>query len=287
MGMWFYRKTQFLFPGDLRMRLFAICFIGTHVPLIGFVGWELVQGRFGWSETIVLLIATLLGTAFALLAINWLLAPVTESTRALETLGEGERPELAECDSRDLMGVLIASVNRAATATHDLIGQLDEAAHRDPLTGLWNRRGFESRVADIAHCYDFSALAILDLDHFKAINDTYGHQTGDDVLRHFAHRLVGGLRRGDLISRWGGEEFLVLLTGAGVAESTAILDRLAQSLRDEPIAVPGGEHVRFSGGVTAYDSGGLESAYVAADRALYRAKRAGRDRIIPVLKDAG
>ena len=85
------------------------------LAVVGFVGWELAQGRFGWGDTLVLLIATLFGTAFALLAINWLLAPVAESTRALDTLGEGERPVLAECDSRDLMGVLVASVNRAAT----------------------------------------------------------------------------------------------------------------------------------------------------------------------------
>ena len=283
MGMWFYRKTQFLFPRDLRLRLFAICFIGTHVPLISFVGWELAQGRFGWGDTLVLLIATLFGTAFALLAINWLLAPVAESTRALDTLGEGERPVLAECDSRDLMGVLVASVNRAATATHDLIGQLDEAAQRDPLTGLWNRRGFEARVDEIAGQHDFSALAILDLDHFKAINDTYGHQTGDDVLRQFAHRLVGTLRRGDLIARWGGEEFLVLLSGATVREATHILNRLGQTMRADPLDVLSGEHIRFSGGVAAYTVDGLQGALVAADRALYRAKREGRDRVVPML----
>ncbi|MBW4329567.1 GGDEF domain-containing protein [Stakelama sp. CBK3Z-3] len=283
--MRFYRATRFLFPTDLRMRLFLVCFIGTHVPLIVFVLWQLALGHFGWRDTGVLVIATLAGTAFALSAINWLLVPVRRSTEALDALGEGEWPVLEECDGRDLMGALITSVNRAATATHDLVDQLDEAAHRDPLTGLWNRRGFEARVAEVAHCYDYSALAIVDLDHFKAVNDTYGHRAGDDVLRLFSHRLVGALRRGDLIARWGGEEFVVLLTGATVRESTGILERLAQSLRDEPLDVPGGADVRFSGGVAPYGMRGMDTALMTADRALYRAKRGGRDRIEPVLAE--
>lgn len=278
--MRFYRATRFLFPNDLKLRLFTICFVGTHLPLISFAGWEWWSGRFGWTETVLLLVATLAGTALALGGIHALLAPVSESARAIDAMAEGRRVELSGHDSRDLMGMLIASVNRAATSTQMEIARLDDAAHRDVLTGLWNRRGFHANLGEAVRGRVVSSLALIDLDNFKAINDRHGHRTGDDVLRMLAHRLVGGLRRGDLIARWGGEEFLVLLPGASVQDATQILARLAAESRCDPIPALGGVCVTFSGGVAQLKPDDVDAAIAQADAALYRAKRAGRDRII-------
>jgi diguanylate cyclase (GGDEF)-like protein len=276
--MRFYRATRFLFPSSLRMRLFAICFIGTHLPLFALIGWEAWRGAISWTPVIVVLVATLAGTAFSLTAINALLHPVRASARALRALSDGRVAPLDQMDSRDLMGALIASVNRAATSASERMRQLDEAANRDALTGLLNRRGFQALMAGGDGDRPAGTLALVDIDHFKAINDDHGHGAGDHVLRLFAQRLIAGLRRGDVIARWGGEEFLVFLPSTEMGDARAIIDRLARDSRLEPIAAIGDCAITFSAGLTPWPAGDdADAALLRVDAALYAAKRAGRD----------
>ena len=160
----------------------------------------------------------------------------------------------------------------------------EQRARTDELTGAFNRRHFaeivaESLAADPGGC----GLLLLDADHFKQVNDVYGHVVGDAVLVELARRLRAGMRAGDCLARWGGEEFAVLLQGIG---SEADLDRSAQRLRaavaSTPVAVEG-VRVRLTISIGAARAGAeldsLDALVEAADRCLYVAKRHGRNRV--------
>ena len=175
--------------------------------------------------------------------------------------------------ARSLMEVLSTQV-AGALARSQLIEQLQEMARTDSLTGLLNRRAMtEALERDIAGSRRLNrpmSIAMIDLDHFKAFNDRFGHQAGDRLLVSAAKRWTAELRPMDTIARYGGEEFLVLLPGCDVATATVIADRL----RD---AVP--ERQTCSVGVAQWDGVESTASLVArADRALYAAKAAGRDK---------
>jgi diguanylate cyclase (GGDEF)-like protein len=193
---------------------------------------------------------------------------------------------------RDANGTLFYDgVTRDVTERQRLEDELHRAhsvaelrARTDELTGAFNRRHFaESTAEALAEDPSGCALLMLDADHFKQINDAHGHLVGDTVLMELARRLQDGLRPTDCLSRWGGEEFAVLLRGV---DSDEELDRLAQRLCDgvgrTPVAAQGG-NLRLTvsiGGVRAagrHDT--LDSLVEAADRCLYVAKREGRDRV--------
>ena len=158
-------------------------------------------------------------------------------------------------------------------------------AHYDKLTGCLNRQAAGSII--LREIERFSAqglplaLLMLDLDHFKKINDTYGHDAGDEVLKKFADITRQALRRSDLFCRWGGEEFLILLRGTMIDEALRIAERFREKIADA-VFPPYGE----SGLVTVSIGGAMfpparefERLICDADEALYRAKREGRNRV--------
>ncbi|MEA2826627.1 MAG: hypothetical protein QOG43_1066 [Actinomycetota bacterium] len=167
--------------------------------------------------------------------------------------------------------------------------RLDEAAHRDSLTGLGNRLRLEEdldsihgRFARQGHVYN---IALLDIDHFKAYNDAYGHQAGDALLAETGAGLASGLRRGDLAYRYGGDEFLIVLPNQTVHEAAAAAERI----RNRVAAATALGHLPAAATMSAGIAGAIvgetiESVIGRADRALYRAKDAGRDRLLVDLR---
>jgi two-component system, cell cycle response regulator len=157
----------------------------------------------------------------------------------------------------------------------------------DPLTGVWNRRAIlqvlGSELARSRREGFPLAVAIADLDHFKRINDTYGHMVGDTALCEAASRMRALLRAYDAIGRYGGEEFLMVLPGCTSQDAFKLADRLRSGVSQEPVKIPGGTiDVMCSLGVAASDTIVLQDAAAliqAADSALYRAKAAGRNRV--------
>jgi len=159
-------------------------------------------------------------------------------------------------------------------------------AHHDELTRISNRRHLGERLADEQqrqrHSGHAMSLVLIDIDHFKTINDSHGHAAGDAVLRHFAATLQGALRASDFAGRWGGEEFLVAVPQADAATAEALVERLREAIAGSSFdAIAPGLRVTFSAGVAECAPGDdLQAAIERADRALYRAKRGGRDRTV-------
>jgi two-component system, cell cycle response regulator len=191
--------------------------------------------------------------------------------------------------------VLVAKVKalceqrRASAAMQGRLQQAVEQATTDPLTGLANRRDFERwlrrELAYTERHREPVALLMLDLDHFKSVNDTYGHPEGDRVLVATADAIRLTLRTSDLAFRLGGEEFGVILRGCDAAQAIRAGERLVEAQRREPFAFAGGDTkvLTMSVGAAAADQANgffTEDIVGRADQALYRAKRTGRNQVV-------
>lgn len=160
--------------------------------------------------------------------------------------------------------------------------ELDKLACTDKLTGAWNRRRLEDSLAGEIERYSRYghplSMLLLDIDHFKFINDRLGHPVGDMVLMEFSERLRQGLRAADMLVRWGGEEFIVLCPNTSLATATRLARRLHQTVRGT--AFEGAGQVTVSIGVSEFQAGDTwDSWYARADAAVYQAKHDGRDQV--------
>lgn len=184
--------------------------------------------------------------------------------------------------------VLLFVTDITQLKTNERLLQLarDTALHEaetDALTGLFNRRHVMSVFAHTtAHASETGtpfSIALLDLDHFKQINDAFGHASGDKVLCHFATLVTGNLRQHDILARIGGEEFMLLMPGTGLAAAGRTLERL-RDVVDCSVPVPGLPlHYTFSAGLAVCRDECPEDLFQRADRALYAAKQNGRNRV--------
>jgi diguanylate cyclase (GGDEF)-like protein len=183
-------------------------------------------------------------------------------------------------------------------ANQDLASQVEHLRMRafvDALTGVWNRGALfdllHREVERAKRSHSNLSLAILDIDHFKTVNDTYGHPAGDEVLKLLCRRLLGVVRAYDAVGRYGGEEFVVVFPETGVEQASALAERLRRSVEEVPFSLGGAEKtLTVSVGVTSLraSSAGaapagedtVESMLQRADDALYQAKRSGRNRTV-------
>lgn len=190
---------------------------------------------------------------------------------------------------RDAQGEVrfYAAIERDISSLKQQQQDLRELAIKDPLTGLLNRRGFAeyaNNLIALAHRENqLMSLAVIDLDHFKQINDLHGHDAGDEVLRQLAEQMHQGFRQTDVLGRLGGEEFVVLLPGSDAVGSSMCLDNLRQQVANLPIQVSAELqlNVTFSAGIATLNDtiNSVEDLTKLADEALYRAKDAGRDKV--------
>jgi diguanylate cyclase (GGDEF)-like protein len=163
----------------------------------------------------------------------------------------------------------------------------ERAANMDALTGVHNRRWLQEALATLKAEEDRDklplAVLMLDVDHFKTFNDTYGHKAGDLVLQMVARTIRRSLRPSDMLARYGGEEFVVILPTTPVKQAMAVAERLRCAVASSETSVEQGQAlppVTISIGVAALaDMAKLEQAFETADKALYEAKRLGRDRV--------
>ncbi len=230
--------------------------------------------------------------------IDRVVASVPEASKVFEIDLLGQESTVAILDrAREVLMVrnlqMIEEVNQArqqAQVLESRARDLEEQVRRDPLTGIYNRAHLDEflrrEFVGATDCGWPLSIAFLDLDHFKRVNDTYGHQVGDHVLRSVAALLSGNLRKTDLTARYGGEEFMVVLPGTPEAGARIVLTRLRERVACTPHARIDGldVHISVSIGLATHMDGkrfdDLESMVRGADRAVYMAKRGGRDRLV-------
>jgi diguanylate cyclase (GGDEF)-like protein len=182
--------------------------------------------------------------------------------------------------------VLLMHATLTALVVSRLLSQLQRLARRDPLTGLLNRRGMHAALDRHAQlrrrAADTFSVLMIDIDHFKAVNDRHGHETGDRALTHVARLMTQVLGPADLLGRFGGEEFVVLLPAAALAQARAQAEVLRERVRAQPLQLVAGPlPLSVSIGVAEWSGPPEDVARLLAraDDALYRAKHQGRDRV--------
>lgn len=184
-------------------------------------------------------------------------------------------------DQKDNIGKIVEKLDAVGDAElKDMVMKLIEereylisSANIDPLSGLNNRRILSTdKIRNIAFC------AMIDVDRFKTINDTYGHDVGDSVIRIVGSVLKHSTRREDFVIRYGGDEFLIVFTGGTLQIVTERIDRIRQEIK-EKVNLPGFE-VTLSVGVAPYEVGAtLEETIKKADESLYHSKNTGKDKV--------
>jgi diguanylate cyclase (GGDEF)-like protein len=207
----------------------------------------------------------------------------------------GDFTAVAKEDGNDEIARLSRAFNEMAQAVGDNTSRLEamvaertqkleQLAQHDPLTSVLNRRGFEEAFAREQNRAQRTGTAcgliIVDLDRFKLVNDDYGHHAGDEVLIACVRRMLSTLRSYDACARWGGDEFILLISDCTAVSLATIAAKIARLLREAPVALSDGRAVPMTaslGAAMARPEDGLTDAAARADAALYQVKRNGRD----------
>ncbi len=209
------------------------------------------------------------------------------STNGIFVNGEpAQRVQLRDGDALGLGPEVNLRLEHSDQQVHALFQDMYRSANLDGLTGVLNRRSFMNRLqeelaAARRHQTEYS-LALLDVDHFKSVNDRYGHPAGDAVLVELARRLKEALRTEDLVGRYGGEEFVVLLRQVPFANAEATAERVRKLVEETPFALPDGTQLPITTSIglsRLLIDKEIDGTLESADQALYQAKRNGRNRV--------
>jgi two-component system cell cycle response regulator len=197
------------------------------------------------------------------------------------------------CEPTELLARVQAAarVKRLQDELRQRNQELDLISRTDALTGLRNRRHVEEYLARLVSLARRNAepiaVLIIDIDHFKSVNDGHGHDAGDAVLREVADRMVRSVRLEDMVGRWGGEEFLVVLPNTGADGAAELAERLRRMVADEPCQLGDGGSIQvtISVGCAASLMDDAGTLVRSADVAMYRAKESGRNRVVVAASD--
>ena len=234
-------------------------------------------------------IAVLLMFVFSLWLNNRvLIRPVVSLIRSTNLFASGDLKEQAKVYAEDELGNLTRDINKMAVSLDGLYSHMATLAKTDQLTGLMNRHGLEeiqAREVSSAKRYGSPlSLAIFDIDHFKKVNDTYGHDVGDEVIRAIGNVCKQVFRDCDYCFRYGGEEFVVLMPQTDINSAMLAVERLRKAVEAMSVEASGGREVSVtvSVGIAAYQKGDETGVLLIkhADEALYNAKESGRNKSV-------
>jgi diguanylate cyclase (GGDEF)-like protein len=230
------------------------------------------------------------------LVVAWLLRPLLRAARQAEKMARGEMAlEPLPVVRDDEIGHLTRAFNRLLAKLGEQQAELERMAHYDILTGLPNRKLLDDRLRQMLACTGQGgapvAVLYLDLDGFKQLNDTFGHDAGDEALRKIAQRLLALVKPTDTVARIGGDEFVLLMAGFDAPAEHAVqcfaqrcIDAIGQPLHVEPTDIAIGVSI----GIALTDGGEAPEALLAtADRAMYQAKQGGRSAYVLAPRDDG
>jgi two-component system chemotaxis response regulator CheY len=290
-------------PGSLRLLMLSLMHAGHEIVQAtdGQVAWDI------WQKENIRLVVT-----------DWMMPEMsgTELIQKIRTAGRGytyiimvtavgDKPKVVaglssgaddyitkpydpdELAARVGIGVRIIQLEENLSASRS---QMEFLAMHDTLTGLFNRRAIQERAeADLSRALREQtplSVALLDIDHFKAVNDTHGHDVGDQALRLVAEVLTANIRGYDAVGRWGGEEFLVVLPGDSLIDAAIVAERIRVSVTEITLELAGGKRLPLTASLgiaswpgTASQPLTLDQLIHQADEALYRAKSEGRNRV--------
>ncbi len=273
---------------SLVAKVFIVCFLAIHLPLISLVAY-LGLGRPSdpFPILIVALLATLLGAALSYMVVYQLVSPIDRLIRAMDRYQDDGVEPFVEVRGTDGVKRLADKVLALVRAQEASLSSLKRQANSDPLTGLGNRRWLQNAVSVEANraMRRGQSLWIIafDLDHFKDINDRFGHAAGDEVLMIVAEVTQRQLRPYDLVARMGGEEFCVVSTDASADFGMKAAERIRSAIEDWQPRL-GGETVTITASFGVYrgDPGAQTFSEMlrAADKNLYAAKTRGRNQVV-------
>jgi two-component system, cell cycle response regulator len=238
-------------------------------------------------------VTILMGMGSAYFLARSILKPLKRLNVGVARFGEGDLSHRIYLETGDELDQLADTINWMAANLEQSQQSLTELATMDVLTGVFNRREFNRRLTiEIERSRREGhpvSLLMVDIDFFKKINDTYGHQSGDDALRHVSALLKAEVRPGDLPARYGGEEFAVILPYADSHEAFVVAERLRNLIAEQNIAIQNGQTIKATAslGCSTFpmDAETEEALMAEADAALYRAKRGGRNRVCLAQRD--
>ena len=247
--------------------------------------YDNAEKRYALIRNIVIgsiLLGLLLGITAATLLIRSIMRPLNSAVGHFKDIAEGNLSENITVSGRDEIGQVLGALAAMQGKLKVIIEELDLLASTDKLTGSWNRRRLEETVKnemDRLKRYDHPlCMMMFDIDFFKKINDQYGHGTGDLVLIALAALIRESLRTSDSLTRWGGEEFVVLCPNTTLSTAALLAERLRNKIASE--SFPEVKHVTVSVGIAECVSGEtFEQWFKRADEALYRAKSGGRNQV--------
>jgi len=238
-----------------------------------------------WATVAVLVALGIVSLGLVLSTVGRIVRGIDRLLVGLEGVGARRNFTARIDDSRpDEFGVISGSVNKLMAIVGQVMDEQEQLTLTDPLTGALNRRGFDAQLAARTHRgREHTAplcVVMVDVDHFKLVNDNFGHASGDAVLRQLSGLLKHHLRPDDVLGRFGGEEFIALLPGCDLVEALAVAEKLRAAVATHDFAH--GRPTTASLGVAVWREGQPPQELIEnADANLYRAKQAGRNRVMP------
>lgn len=267
-------------------KTFLVCFVSVHVPLIALVAYLSMGFQLDTLSVLFLILgATLVGTALCLFAIWRLIRPLNQLAEAMKRYPEDKGVLKLYPKSPDEIGTVTDIARSTLLQVESLTRQLTHQATTDFLTGLGNRRALMEQMpiirAKAARPEEAVSLILFDLDHFKRINDEYGHDAGDSVLMAIGEAVKDHLRPYDYAARMGGEEFCIVLPGADLAAAEMVAERLRRAVESRIVEpLPEGRITCSFGVAQARPNERLQELLLRADAALYMAKNQGRNVVV-------
>ena len=261
------------------------------------IGYKEVENHLGSAKQVgqqavaLLIIALVAGAVLVLISstmfVRTIILPIRKLQDGVSRFGRGDYKFRLKVTSDDELGQLSKSFNNMANSLEQHQNELKRISTYDSLTGLLNRREIERRLDEALGTYKryhrIFSLLLLDLDHFKQVNDTYGHQSGDELLKTFADAVQQVIRPVDLFARYGGEEFLILMPEINIESAKIMAERIRALVELLVVKTVAGKEISFtvSIGVTGVSESVQDHATIihTVDQALYAAKEGGRNRI--------